>query len=126
MNKVLRFTTEAKEQLAHLAKTPALAGELKQMRKALGLLATNLKHPGLQTHEFTSLSTKTSKVFEAYAQNQTPGAYRIFWRHGPDEGTGKKRAAVLTIVAITPASAINLSPGRLNPRSCGIFPRDVF
>jgi hypothetical protein len=43
----------------------------------------------LPIHEFTSLSTKTSKVFEAHVQNQTPGAYRIFWRHGPDEGTGK-------------------------------------
>jgi len=101
MNRVLRFTTEAKEQLEQLSKTPALAGELKQVRKALGLLATNLKHPGLQTHEFTSLSTKAHKVFEAYAQNDTPGAYRIFWRYGPDESAGKKRAAVLTIIAIT-------------------------
>jgi hypothetical protein len=101
MYRILRFTTEAKEQLAQLAETPALAGELKQVRKALGLLATNLKHPGLQTHDFTSLSTKAHKVFEAYGQNQTPGAYRIFWRYGPDEATGKKRAAVLTIIAIT-------------------------
>jgi hypothetical protein len=102
MHRVLRFTTEAKEQLACLEKNPAMAGELKQVRKALGLLATNLKHPGLQTHEFTSLSTKTSKVFEAYAQNKTPGAYRIFWRYGPDEGSGKQRISILTIIAITP------------------------
>ena len=34
-------------------------------------------------------------VFEAYAENQTPGAYRIFWCYGPD----KKQ---ITIIAITP------------------------
>jgi hypothetical protein len=102
MNRVLRFTTEAKQQLEHLEKDPALAGELKQVRKALGLLTVNLKHHGLQTHEFTSLSTKTYKVFEAYAQNKIPGAYRIFWHYGPDEGSGNIRVAVITIVAITP------------------------
>jgi hypothetical protein len=42
------------------------------------------------------------KIFEAYAQNNTPGAYRIFWHYGPDEITSKKRAPVITIVAITP------------------------
>jgi len=35
------------------------------------------------------------KVFAAYAQNRTPGAYRIFWCYGP----GKKD---ITILAITP------------------------
>jgi hypothetical protein len=42
------------------------------------------------------------KVFEAYAQNDTPGAYRIFWHYGPDEVVGKKRTPVITVVAITP------------------------
>ena len=102
MNRVLRFTTEAKQQLEHLEKAPALAGELKQVRKTLGLLAANLKHPGFQTHEFSSLSTKAYKVFEAYAQNNTPGACRIFWHYGPDEGSGNKRVAVITVIAITP------------------------
>ena len=102
MNRVLRFTTEAKQQLEQLEKDPALAGELKQVRKALGLLAANLRHSGLQTHEFNSLSTKTFKVFEAYAQNNTPGAYRVFWHYGPDEGSGNKRVAVITVIAITP------------------------
>jgi hypothetical protein len=41
-------------------------------------------------------------VFEAYAQNQTPGAYRVFFMYGPDRVEGKKRTAVLTIIAITP------------------------
>jgi hypothetical protein len=57
-------------------------------------METNLKHPSLQTHEYTSLKGKNDeKVFESYVQNHTPGAYRIFWHYGP-----KKK--VITIVAI--------------------------
>ena len=36
-----------------------------------------------------------TKVFEAYVQNRTPGAYRIFWCYGPKQGEN-------TIIAITP------------------------
>ena len=42
------------------------------------------------------------EVFEAYAQNNTPGAYRVFFCYGPDRMDARKRVAVLTIVAITP------------------------
>ena len=38
---------------------------------------------------------KNQKVFEAYAQNQTPDAYRVFWCYGPE-----KRQ--ITLVAIAP------------------------
>ena len=43
------------------------------------------------------------KVFEAYVQQNTPPAYKIFWHYGPDE-TDKngKRIAIITILAITP------------------------
>ena len=42
-------------------------------------------------------------AFEAYAQYNTPGAYRILWRYGPDEfDAKKKRIPVLTILAILP------------------------
>ena len=105
MNRALRFATEAKSQLAHLEQSPALNGVLKQVRKALGYLQTNPEHPSLNTHEFTSLSTKDYKAFEAYAQNNAPGAYRILWRYGPDEfDVKKKRLPVLTIFAIVPHS----------------------
>jgi|ERR1035441_3190021 hypothetical protein len=73
-------------------------GLFKQVHKTLSLLQSNPKHPGLQTHEYTSIENpydKEQKVFEAYAQNKTPGAYRIFWCYGP----GKKE---ITIIAITP------------------------
>ena len=73
-------------------------GLFKQVHKTLTLLASNPKHPGLQTHEYRSLPhpyDPKQKVFEAYAQSQTPCAYRIFWCYGPE-----KRQ--ITLVAITP------------------------
>ena len=68
------------------------------MQKTLKLLRENPRHQGLQTHEYRSLEhpfSATEKVFEAYAQDQTPGAYRVFWCYGPGRGE-------MTIIAITP------------------------
>ena len=82
------------------AKSSKDEGLFKQVHKTLTLSASNPipKHPGLQTHEYHSLPypyDPKQKVFEAYAQNQTPGAYRIFWCYGP----GRRQ---ITLVAITP------------------------
>ncbi|MGA2799550.1 MAG: hypothetical protein ABSE63_18360 [Thermoguttaceae bacterium] len=40
---------------------------------------------------------KNQKVFEAYAQNPTPDAYHVFWRHGPE-----KRQVTLTAITTHP------------------------
>jgi len=80
------------------AKSSKDEGLFKQVHKTLTLLASNPRHPGLQTHEYRSLShpyDPRQKVFEAYAQNQTPSAYRIFWCYGPERRQ-------ITLVAITP------------------------
>jgi hypothetical protein len=99
----LVFTPTADRQLDELEAQASKTGLLRQVRKALGYLETNPRHPGLQTHEYTSFSgVHGEKVYEAYAQNKTPGAYRIFWHYGPDEQSGKKRIPVITIIAITP------------------------
>ena len=74
------------------------AGLFKQVHKCLTLLADNPRHPSLKTHEFRSLENPfdpKGKVFEAYAQNRTPGALRVFWCYGPAAGE-------ITIIAITP------------------------
>ncbi len=103
MNRELRFSIEAARALEELESSPVKAGTLKQVRKTLDLLETNLRHPSLQTHRFHSLQgPEGEEVFEAYAQNKTPGAYRVFFYYGPDRVEGKKRFSVLTIVAITP------------------------
>ena len=79
------------------AKSSKVEGLFKQVHKTVTLLASNPKHPGLQTHEYRSLAhpyDRTQRVFEAYAQNQTSGAYRVFWCYGP----GKRQ---ITLIAIT-------------------------
>lgn len=103
MQRKIKFTPTAERQLAALENSPSRAALLGQVLKTLGFLEVNPSHPGLHTHEFTSLAgANGEKVFEAYAQNNTAGAYRIFWHYGPDEISGKKRTPVIMIVAITP------------------------
>ena len=73
-------------------------GLFKQVEKCVRLLLEDPRHPGLQTHEFSSIDhpfEKDGKVFEAHAQNRTPGAYRVFWCYGPESGE-------ITIIASTP------------------------
>lgn len=92
----LFFTGQANSDLEALERNRTHAKRLKAVRKALGYLQTNPRHPGLNTHKYSSLSgPKGEDVFEAYAENQTPGAYRVFWYYGP-----AKKA--ITIIAITP------------------------
>lgn len=92
----LLFTTQASQDLDHLHDEPSLHKRLKAVRKALGYLEQNPRHPGLNTHKYSSLEGPAGEeVFEAYAENNTPAAYRIFWYYGPD----KKQ---ITIIAITP------------------------
>jgi hypothetical protein len=92
----LVFTHQAGKDLDVLGNDPALSKRFKAVRKALGLLQTNPRHPGLNTHKYSSLKGICGEdVFEAYAENNTPAAYRIFWHYGPEKNT-------ITIVAITP------------------------
>lgn len=103
MNRELRLTPLAQESLRELEGDPQSFSLLKQVRKTLGLLENNLRHPSLNTHKFRSLRGPAGEeVFEAYVQNQTPGAYRVFFYYGPDRIEAGRRIAVLTIVAITP------------------------
>lgn len=96
MSFILHFTPTAQQQLHELSTSPQLEKRWKAVRKALGYLETNPRHPGLNTHKYSSLKgLNGEEIFEAYAENRTPAAYRIFWHYG----TGKD---VITILAITP------------------------
>ena len=89
------LSPEAHEQYVALH-TPAGKTVLKAIDKTLAYMETNLRHPSLNTHEFYGMKGPDGeKILESYAQNKTPGAYRIFWYYGP----GKNR---LTILCITP------------------------
>jgi hypothetical protein len=86
----IKFTPTADEKFTELENSPANAALFEQVRKAIGYLEINPHHPSLHTHEFTSLSGASGeKVFEAYAQNNTPGAYRIFGATAQMKSRGK-------------------------------------
>jgi hypothetical protein len=102
MQRKIKLTPTADAQYTSLKNSPSNAALFEQVRKAIGYLEIDPHHPSLHTHEFTSLTgADGEKVFEAYAQNNTPGAYRIFWRYGPDEAVGKRRIPVIPVLAIT-------------------------
>ncbi|MDA8171431.1 MAG: hypothetical protein M0Z48_06330 [Nitrospiraceae bacterium] len=90
------LTDEAREQLNQIKNDKGLSKRYKAVKKTIQFLSQNPRHPGLQTHEFTTLKgPKGEKVFEAYAEQATPAAYRIFWFYGP-------KGNQITIVSITP------------------------
>ena len=97
-DQLLTQAQAAAAQRQATAKSTRAEGLFKQIYKCVEFLAADPRHPGLQTHEYHSLPhpyDPNQKVFEAYAQIRTPGAYRVFWCYGP----GKNQ---ITIIAITP------------------------
>ena len=91
----LLYTDEALYNLQQLNSSPSYNKRLKSVQKALKYLSHNPRHPSLNTHKYELLSRELGiEVFEAYAENKTPGAYRIFWHYG--------KKCTIVIVAITP------------------------
>ena len=96
MSFFLSFTPSAKQSLKELKSSAHLEKRFKAVSKALKYLVKDPRHPSLQTHPYFSIfGPDGEKVFEAYAQNRTPSAYRVFWCYGPGHGN-------ITIIAITP------------------------
>lgn len=92
----IRFTEEANDQFLNLQHATDKKAQFKAVGKALAFMHGNLRHPSLKTHKFDDMESPFGgDVFESYAQNKTPGAYRIFWTYGPNK-------AEITILAITP------------------------
>ena len=92
---LLRFSSRAKADLENLSANPALEKRAKAVRGCIAKLEANPRHPGLHTHKYDELSSEIGEVvFEAYAENNTPGAYRIFWYYGPEKN-------MISIIAIT-------------------------
>ena len=92
----LEWTDEAKATYLRLKGDTSQKARYKAVKKTLKFLAMNPRHNSLQTHEYVSLrGPNGEKVFEAYAQQKTPAAYRVFWYYGSSRG-------VIMIFAITP------------------------
>lgn len=97
----LRYAKQADGMLNALEGDPALAAKLKKVRKALRYLKSNPRHPGLHSHPYESFPVdRDVKVWDSYVENNTPGAWRIFWRYGPDEPQGGQ--SVITVLHIGP------------------------
>lgn len=96
MRFALRYTATAAAQRDALEKDPSREKAWKAVRRALALMELDLRHPSLQTHKYHSLKGPNGEeIFESYAQQRTPAAFRVFGCYGPGKGT-------LTVVAIVP------------------------
>ena len=96
MNWEIVFTPKADEQYTKLENDPSKKRIFKDVCKILGYMETNLRHPSLNTHKYQNLQGPNGEeVFEAYAQQKTPGAYRIFWYYGPEKN-------MISILALIP------------------------
>jgi hypothetical protein len=90
----LEYTENAEDDLKNLAAEKGKKAAKKAVVKTLKLMNNNLRHPSLNTHKYDELEGPNGEdVFESYAQNKTPGAYRIFWHYGP----GKNKITILEI-----------------------------
>ena len=90
------LTDTAKNQIERLKKDRGLEKRYNAVKKAIHFLSENPRHKSHRTHEFTSLAgPKEEKIFEAYAEQSTPAAGRIFWYYGPHKNQ-------ITVIAITP------------------------
>lgn len=93
----LTFTALANAQLDELEADAGQSVQLRAVRRALGHLERDPNHPSLNVHPWKGEDCVHGKtLFEAYAQNKTPGAYRIFFCYVPGE-----RGTIL-VAAITP------------------------
>ena len=91
----LDWADAAKETYNSLKINASKKKQYKAVKKAIKFLAENPRYPSLQTHEFENLKGPNGeKVFVAYAEQNTPGAYRLLWYYGPTEG-------LITIFIIT-------------------------
>lgn len=89
----LAFTSEAKEQLKALESDEK---KLKKVRRCLGLIESDPRRPGLNSHSYRSLRGRNGEtVWQSYVENRTPAAWRVFWHYGPGEDQ-------ITIIAIRP------------------------
>ena len=90
------LANEAKTQLERLKNDKCLNKRYNAVKKTINFLSLDPRYKSLKTHEFTSFKGPGGeKIFEAYAEQSTPAAYRVFWCYGPDKNQ-------ITIIAITP------------------------
>jgi hypothetical protein len=89
------WTHQGQSDYNWLKSDPSLHKRYKAVKKTIQLLISDPRHNSLQTHEFSSFKgPPAEKIFEAYAEQNTPAAYRVFWYYGQSKDQ-------ITIIAIT-------------------------
>ena len=74
----------------------------RKLRKTIGHLQADPRHPGLQSHEIEILTKRYGvKIWQSYLENMRSGARRVFWVYGPQ----KKEITILAIENHPPTSA---------------------
>jgi hypothetical protein len=102
----------------HNTLSPADRELFKRWAKAIALLRADPRHPGLRTHEIEPLSRRFGrKVFQSYLENNTPGAGRMYWAYGPEDGH-------ITVVGLEPHPEDRKSRGYDRVSLSNLPPRD--
>ena len=93
----LNYLPYADKQLRDLESNPATKKKADRIKRAIGFLEQNPRHRSLQTHEFKSeTGPKGEKMWQAYAETNTPRAWRVlFYYPEGEQGT-------ITVYAIVP------------------------
>jgi hypothetical protein len=90
----------------------------KRWSKAIHHLREDPRHPGLRSHEISHLTERYGqKVFQSYLENNTPGAGRMYWVYGPDDGQ-------ITIIGLEPHPEDRKSKGYNRVRLSKLPPPD--
>ena len=85
---LFEIANSARNSLKKLKNSHDHARQYKAVKETLQYLQANPKHPSLETHKYhNSRGPQGQDVYEAYAQQRTPGAYRIFFCYGPTRHT---------------------------------------
>ncbi|HEY9350458.1 MAG TPA: hypothetical protein VIP75_07185 [Acidothermales bacterium] len=100
----LRFSPDAAATLRELeAGSRRNPVRLRKVRKALGRLELDPRHPALHSHQYEQFpGLEKAKVWDSYVDHRTSDAWRIYWMYGPDEERDGRRVPVITVLVISP------------------------
>ena len=68
----------------------------RKIRKTLGQLAQDPRHPGLHSHKrYAEKGPNGEDIWQSYVENNVPSAWRVFWYYSVEPDT-------IIVFAITP------------------------
>lgn len=85
----LAISSRAKKELDALDADGNLAKRARAARNAIHQIAKDPRYPSLRTKKlsgstYNGIDVSKGDIYQSYAENGVPGAYRIFWRYRDD------------------------------------------